>query len=82
MTSTEEKIVAVISKQKKLKPETIDIDVNPQEAYDLDSLDLVEILVDMEDEFGIDLKVTPTKEINSIRELAVEIDNIISLKKS
>ncbi len=82
MNNVEEKIISIICKQIKITPEQLNLDANPVEEHNIDSLDFVEMLIDIEDEFGIDLKSSPTKEIKSVRDLITEVEDALKLKAS
>lgn len=74
MSNIQEKIIEIVSKQIKIDPATLDLDSNPVEKYNIDSLDFVEMLIDIEDAFNIDLKSSPDKKIESIRDLIKEVE--------
>ena len=80
MNAVKEKIVSIISKQIKIKPEELDLTVNPVEEYNIDSLDFVEMLIEIEDEFGINLKSTASQSISSIQDLINEVESAIDNK--
>jgi|LauGreDrversion4_2_1035121.scaffolds.fasta_scaffold31955_5 acyl carrier protein len=82
MNKTEEKIIEIISKQIKIEPSELDLDSNPVEKYNIDSLDFVEMLIDLEDEFGIDLKSSPDKKIESVRDLIREVQEALKEKNA
>lgn len=82
MNNVEEKIISIICKQIKIAPEQLNLDANPVEEYNIDSLDFVEMLINIEDEFNIDLKSSPTKEIKSVRDLITEVEDALKLKAS
>lgn len=50
-----EKVQSVLAKQFELDPESITMDTNLIEDIGADSLDVVELIVSIEDEFGISI---------------------------
>ncbi len=82
MSKIEERIIEIISTQIKINPAELDLDSNPVEKYDIDSLDFVEMLITIEDEFNIDLKSSPDKEIKSVRDLIREVQEALKEKNA
>lgn len=71
--STFEKIQSMISEQLDIEPEQITEDTNLLEDLDADSLDLFQIINDIEDEFGITIDEDET-DIVTVRDLVEYVD--------
>ena len=65
--TTLEKVRDIIANQLSVKPEEIKNDSNIAEELGADSLDLVEILMSLEDEFGISIPDEAIPEIKTIK---------------
>lgn len=63
------KIIAYLSEQLDIDAETLSAETT-FESLDLDSLDLVEMLVEMENETGIELPEEDFKQVETIGDLA------------
>ena len=72
---TIDKVKDIIAKQLSVKPEEIKNDSNIAEELGADSLDLVEILMSLEDEFGISI---PDEAIPQIK----TVDDIVNFIQS
>ena len=72
--STLEKVRDIISKQLSVKPENVKDDSNIAEDLGADSLDLVEILMALEDEFGISIPDEAIPQIKTIKDVVAFID--------
>ena len=59
-----EKIRAILSEQLDAELETITVDTKIEEDLSADSLDVVELLMSIEDEFGVEI---PDEEIEKLR---------------
>ena len=69
-----EKIIAYLAEQADFDPETLSADTT-FESLDLDSLDLVEMLVELEEETGVELPEEETKQLETIGDLAALIES-------
>lgn len=67
--TTLEKVRSIISEQLSVKLEDIKNDSNIAEELGADSLDLVEILMSLEDEFGISIPDEAIPEIKTIKDV-------------
>lgn len=76
--TTLEKVRDIISKQLSVKLEDVKNDSNIAEELGADSLDLVEILMSLEDEFGISI---PDEAIPEIKTIQNVVDFIEKNKK-
>ncbi len=69
-----EKIIAYLAEQVDLDADTLSADTT-FESLDLDSLDLVEMLVEFESETGVELPEDETKQLETIGDLAALIES-------
>ena len=67
--TTLEKVRNIISEQLSVKLEDVKNDSNIDEELGADSLDLVEILMSLEDEFGISIPDEAIPEIKTIKDV-------------
>ena len=72
--NTIDKVKEIIAKQLSVKPEEIKNDSNIAEELGADSLDLVEILMSLEDEFGISIPDEAIPEIKTINDVVAFIE--------
>ena len=72
--NTLEKVKDIIAKQLSVKPEEIKNDSNIAEELGADSLDLVEILMSLEDEFGISIPDEAIPQIKTINDVVAFIE--------
>ena len=71
---TIDKVIDIIAKQLSVKPEEIKNDSNIAEELGADSLDLVEILMSLEDEFGISIPDEAIPQIKTINDVVAFIE--------
>lgn len=72
-----EKVKNIIIDELGIKPELIKIDSNIQEDLGADSLDAVELIMSVEDEFEIEISDDAAMEIKVIKELVDYIEKAI-----
>ena len=72
---TIDKVKEIIANQLSVKVEDLKDDTNIAEELGADSLDLVEILMSLEDEFGVSIPDEAIPTIKSIKDLVDFIDN-------
>lgn len=72
--TTLEKVREIICKQLSVKPEQATEEANIAEDLGADSLDLVEILMSLEDEFGISIPDEAIPEIKTIKDVVAYIE--------
>jgi acyl carrier protein len=72
--NTIDKVKDIIAKQLSVKPEEIKNDSNIAEELGADSLDLVEILMSLEDEFGISIPDEAIPQIKTINDVVAFIE--------
>ena len=73
--TTFEKVKDIIAKQLSVKLETVTDESNIAEDLGADSLDLVEILMSLEDEFGISIPDEAIPQIKTIKDVVAFIEN-------
>ncbi len=73
--TTLDKVREIIAKQLSVKLETVTDDSNIAEDLGADSLDLVEILMSLEDEFGISIPDEAIPQIKTIKDVVAFIEN-------
>lgn len=72
---TIDKVKEIITNQLSVKVEDIKEDTNIAEELGADSLDLVEILMSLEDEFGVSIPDEAIPEIKTIKEIVDFIES-------
>ena len=72
--NTIDKVKEIVAAQLSVKPEEIKNDSNIAEELGADSLDLVEILMGLEDEFGISIPDEAIPQIKTINDVVAFID--------
>ena len=72
--NTIDKVKDIVAKQLSVKPEEIKNDSNIAEELGADSLDLVEILMSLEDEFGISIPDEAIPQIKTINDVVAFIE--------
>jgi acyl carrier protein len=75
------RVTAVIAKTQKLPPESVSIDKTFEELK-IDSLDGINILFALEEEFGVDIPDEPANQIRGVREMVEGIEKLLALKKA
>lgn len=75
LNATFEKVRDIIAKQLSVKPEEVKVESNIAEDLGADSLDLVEILMSLEDEFGISIPDEAIPQIKTIKDVVEFIDS-------
>ncbi|MBF0206165.1 MAG: acyl carrier protein [Oligoflexia bacterium] len=71
---TEEKIIQLISSATKIDPAKINANTNFIEDLNLDSLDVVELMMKMEDEFGIEIPESDAEKLKNIKDVVGYIE--------
>ena len=70
-----DKIVELLAEQLDVDKETITAETRIAEDLNADSLDVVEMLMTLEDEFGITIPDEETSKLTTIKEIADMIDS-------
>ena len=72
--SSQEKVIALIAKQLTKDPKTIKLDQRIMEDVGADSLDIVEMLMNLEEEYGIAIPDDDAQNIKTVGELVAYLD--------
>jgi acyl carrier protein len=75
------RVEAVIAKTQKIPLESVSIDKTFEELK-IDSLDGINILFALEEEFGIDIPDEPANKIRSVREMVEGIEKLLAVKNA
>ena len=75
MENIKEKVTEIIANQLSVSADKIKEDTNIAEELGADSLDLVEILMSLEDEFGISIPDEAIPNIKTIADIVAFIEN-------
>jgi acyl carrier protein len=75
------RVTAVIARTQKIPPESVTIDKTFEELK-IDSLDGINILFALEEEFDVDIPDEPANQIRSVREMVEGIEKLLALKKA
>lgn len=71
-----EKIRAALAQQFELDPETISMDTNLIDDLGADSLDVVELIMSLEDEFGITISDEAAAELYTVGRIVEYLENM------
>lgn len=74
----EEKIFDIIVDQFNVERDTISLETSFKNDLNADSLDLVELIMALEDEFDLELEDENIEDINTINDVIVHIDRLTS----
>ncbi len=69
-----ESVKSIIAKNLKVSEEKITLDANLKEDLGADSIDAVEIIMDLEDEFNISIAADETEDIKTVKDLVSYIE--------
>ncbi len=75
MNDVFERLKAVVAKELRVDPETITLDSAFVDDLGADSLDMVELVMALEDEFGISITDEDAQQIRTIRDAVEYIEN-------
>lgn len=64
-----EKLIKTISKTLNLPEEKVTLNANFSDDLGLDSLDVAELVIEIEDEFSVDFKDSELEEINTVQDI-------------
>ena len=73
---TFEKVQEVLAKQFEVEPETITMDTNLVDDLGADSLDVAELIMSVEDEFGIAIKDDSAANLFTVRQIVDFIEKM------
>ncbi len=71
----EEKVINLISDATKIDKAKISMDTNFVDDLNLDSLDIVELMMKMEDEFGIEIPEEDAEGLKSVKDVVGYLGN-------
>ncbi|MDE5867606.1 MAG: acyl carrier protein [Anaeroplasmataceae bacterium] len=71
-----EKVQEIIVKEMKISPEKVTLEASLKDDLGADSLDAVEIVMDIEDEFGIQIDDTKAESIATVSDLVSYIEEL------
>jgi acyl carrier protein len=76
-----QRVLKVIATSKRIPPETVTIDSDFQ-ALGIDSMDAVEILFALENEFDITIPDEEARSVRSIRDMCAGVDRLVAAKEA
>ncbi len=71
----EEKVINLISDATKIDKVKISMETSFVDDLNLDSLDIVELMMKMEDEFGIEIPEEDAEGLKSVKDVVTYLDN-------
>ena len=72
-----EKITEILAEQLAADQETMTLDTKIAEELGADSLDLVDLLMSIEDEFGVEIPDEEVENLVTVADVAAEIEKLI-----
>jgi acyl carrier protein len=75
------RVIAVIARMQKIPVESVTIDKTFAEL-NVDSLDGINIMFEVENEFGIEIPDEEAREIRSVRQMAEGIEKLLAAKEA
>ncbi len=82
MSDVSEKVKAIICDQLMVDPEEITDESSFVEDLGADSLDTVELIMEFEDEFGIEISDEQAEKISSVGEAVAYLEKLLSEKQT
>jgi len=76
-----QRVLKVIATSKRIPPETVTIDSDFQ-ALGIDSMDAVEILFALENEFDISIPDEQARAVRSIRDMCAGVEKLVAAKQA
>ena len=71
----QEKVIKLISEATKMDPSKIRMETNFIDDLNLDSLDIVELMMKMEDEFGIEIPEEDAEGLKNVRDVVTYLES-------
>lgn len=81
MASTEDKVQQIIANVLGLEAKQVHMQSSFQEDLGADSLDVVEVVIALEEEFGIDIPDERAERISSVQDVVDSIEEIEAMNK-
>lgn len=71
----QEKVIKLISEATKIEESKINMETNFVDDLNLDSLDIVELMMKMEDEFGVEIPEEDAEGLKSVKDVVTYLEN-------
>nr|WP_245612709.1 acyl carrier protein [Kosmotoga pacifica] len=78
MSNMEEKVISIIAEQLGLDPSEVSLDSNFTEDLGADSLDLVDLIMKLEDEFNVKIEDEVAAQLKTVRDAIEFIKKLTS----
>ena len=75
MQEMEQKVIKLISEATKVDESKINLDTSFNDDLNLDSLDIVELMMKMEDEFNIEIPEEEAESLKNVRDVVTYLTN-------
>jgi len=82
MSDISEKVKAIICDQLMVDPEEVNPDSSFVEDLGADSLDTVELIMEFEDEFGVEIPDEEAEKISTVGEAIAYLENLLAEKET
>ncbi len=82
MSDVSEKVKAIICDQLMVDPEEVNADSSFVEDLGADSLDTVELIMEFEDEFGVEIPDEEAEKISTVGEAIAYLENLLAEKET
>ncbi|HHK66942.1 acyl carrier protein [Candidatus Acetothermia bacterium] len=82
MSDISEKVKAIICDQLMVEPEEVNTDSSFVEDLGADSLDTVELIMEFEDEFGVEIPDEEAEKISTVGEAIAYLENLLAEKET
>jgi len=82
MSDISEKVKAIICDQLMVDPEEVNPDSSFVEDLGADSLDTVELIMEFEDEFGVEIPDEEAEKISTVGEAIAFLENLLAEKET
>jgi len=82
MSDISEKVKAIICDQLMVDPEEVNPDSSFVEDLGADSLDTVELIMEFEDEFGVEIPDEDAEKISTVGEAIAYLENLLAEKET
>jgi acyl carrier protein len=75
------RVIAVIARMQKIPVDSVTLDKTFEEL-NIDSLDGINVMFEVENEFGIEIPDEEARQIRSVRQMAEGIEKLVALKQA